>query len=161
MSKHFLWVYLPLIFSNVLHMWIVKKDYLSFLKVPVHEKLFGRNKTLRGFSVVSTLNLIFFSLISPAEAWIGAVLGMVYCLSELPNSWVKRRMGIPPGRKPNPGLSWNLLLDKSDSAIGVCTVYAWIAGLSFAEGFALFIPAVLIHFTVSGALVALKVKENL
>ena len=39
---------LPLLVGGILHMVAVKLDILPFLKIPLHERSFGKNKTYRG-----------------------------------------------------------------------------------------------------------------
>ena len=49
---------------------------------------------------------------------LGAVLGLGYCAGELPNSFVKRRLGIPPGGSGR-RLRWlQYLIDQTDSVAG-------------------------------------------
>ncbi|MBL7715797.1 MAG: hypothetical protein JNL01_10050 [Bdellovibrionales bacterium] len=171
MSKHFILTYLPLLLTNVLHMWMVKWDWLSPLKIPVNERLFGKNKTWRGIFLVAILNLLFFSAValafgywnelSPEAPVLGLSLGLAYSLSELPNSFLKRRLGIAPGQKSGPGLSWSVFSDRADSALGVCWVYCWMMNLDVTTGAILFFPALLVHLFFSAVLVALKVKEQI
>jgi len=97
-------------------------------------RLFGENKTLRGFVVmVPATGLSFWlwsSLIGPASwlwertpgqlAAVGLAAGLGFMLGELPNSALKRQLDIAPGEAPaNPWLKrFCLLLDRSDSILG-------------------------------------------
>jgi Phosphatidylserine synthase len=119
--------------GGVLHMIAVKKDWLPFLKIPVSRRLFGENKTIRGFILMPLFSLpgayLAYQLlggygrltISISETpWFvfGLLVGFVYVLFELPNSFVKRRMGIAPGDTPNKGRFLMMMVDNFDSSIG-------------------------------------------
>lgn len=121
----------PLIVSNALHMLAVKYDWLPFLKRTINIKVFGKNKTWRGFIVLPLFNGIltmlayhfFFSVQLSFQSFLfGYILGLVYMLSELPNSYFKRRQGIEPGES---GGFLFKLLDKSDSSFGVALATVW------------------------------------
>ncbi|MBP5679219.1 MAG: CDP-archaeol synthase, partial [Bacilli bacterium] len=84
------------------------------------QRIFGDNKTIKGFLGYLFFNIIFsvffgfifsvFSLNSynffyqnhlntfSLNLWIGFLLGLFYALFELPNSFLKRRLGIVPGK---------------------------------------------------------------
>ena len=97
----------PLICSNILHMILVKKNKLQAIAIPISIKLFGPNKTWRGFIMVIFINSCFQSLLNNIMSMqdgmtaigTGAALGLIYMLFELPNSWVKRQLGIQAGEK--------------------------------------------------------------
>ena len=98
---------IPGIIGNVAHMFVVKKDLLSFLAKPVSTALFGKNKTFRGFIflpvAIGTVCLLNSFLLGPfstdylSDFLIGVGLGLAYMLAELPNSFIKRKRGIAPG----------------------------------------------------------------
>ncbi len=165
--QHVLIVLLPLILSNVLHMLVVKYNYLKQLKYPVSKKLFGDNKTWRGVVVVPVSNAltlfclsILFQLSLKHAFLLGFILGLAYILFELPNSFIKRRLGIQPGAAFNyKGLSYSLI-DKMDSAFGVCLVYVLMGYIHYNYGILLFISSVLIHILMSKLLVAIKIKKS-
>jgi len=131
---------LPVATAGVIHMFAVKKDWLKDLKIPVARKLFGENKTWRGFVLMPLLSALTtlgcagffpFSLMEPVEILgIGWISGLAYVLAELPNSALKRKLGIAPGKLPE-GSSWRqklpfLILDQADSAIGCAIAYGWM-----------------------------------
>jgi hypothetical protein len=91
-------------------------------------RLFGANKTLRGALVMmiatGMCSLALFSAVSPYEpppafGWfgLGVVMGFGYIAAELPNSFVKRRLGIPPGASGGGRVQY--AIDQCDSVIGV------------------------------------------
>jgi len=131
----------PAVFAAVLHMIAVKHNWFAFLKIPLDlkhtfngKRIFGENKTFRGivvmvlFSIMSCYllgiiirlypelgiyNPFYFELYSPA--FYGLLFGLGYTIPELPNSFYKRQIDIPPGET---GSLMNLLIDQLDSVIG-------------------------------------------
>lgn len=168
METYLFHIFIPMIISNVLHMVLVKRDALPSLAVPIATKLFGPNKTWRGVIFVTLSNGIFFWLVNlflplfePLQAFsFGAFLGTVYMLFELPNSWFKRRMGIASGQKATKNAWFYMLLDKMDSAIGVCLACKFLFELTWAGTLQLFLLSVLLHISFSWLLVALGVKKR-
>lgn len=90
----------------------------------------------------------------------GAILGLAYMLFELPNSWIKRRLGIAPGEKAKRTTWIFTLLDKMDSSLGISLVSVLIFRLDFIETLQLFILAVLTHVFFSWLLVMIRVKKS-
>ena len=103
-------------------------------------RLFGDNKRVCGFMVLPPAAAMTFWLLgsfreslpgflaeglwplTPARyAGLGFLCGFAFMLAELPNSFLKRQLGIAPGRAPErPGLRVPvLLLDRFDSVLGV------------------------------------------
>jgi CDP-diacylglycerol--serine O-phosphatidyltransferase len=148
-------------------MLVVKNNYIKQLNYPISKKLFGVNKTWRGFVVVPFNNaLALFSLNMLLQLYLnnalvlGFILGLAYILFELPNSFIKRRLGIPPGAKFNyKGMSFSLI-DKMDSAFGVCLIYVLIGDIHYKYGILLFISSVLMHILISKLLVEIKIKKS-
>ena len=92
---------------------------------------------------------------------LGLILGLTYMFFELPNSYVKRLMGIPPGEKPARFGAGFTLLDKSDSTFGVCLVYSIFANFSFIAFAIMFFSAFCVHLSLSKVLVSLRLKDSL
>src|SRR5665647_2312658 len=102
MMVHFIGLFLPLVISNILHMVVVKKNLLAFLKIPINKVMFGQNKTWRGMIFVPLMNAFIHYFLNGQEPKLllyGAIYGLAYTLSELPNSWVKRRLNIRSGER--------------------------------------------------------------
>ena len=158
---------LPLILTNVLHMIIVKMDLFTMLKKPIWANGFGDNKTWRGVFVIVLLNMMFVYLISFSlklevehPFLIGFVLGMCYVLLELPNSYLKRRLGIASGESHPKHKSLFAMIDKTDSAFGVALGY-WLlghAGIGFA--IVIFLFNGMIHAILSFVLVKFGLKRH-
>lgn len=122
----------PLIFSGAVHMAVVKLDLFSMLRVPIHKQSFGANKTWRGvlvmplaaaFGVRVTSGLWPEQFAGWNSLYLGCLLGLAYAIAELPNSFIKRRLGIEPGKRPPRYTAWFTFADQADSAIACALVY--------------------------------------
>jgi CDP-archaeol synthase len=118
-----LYLLLPLLGGALVHGLCMKYDWLAFLKRPIDggrkwrgEPLFGHSKTWRGPVLVAAGSAAVFALQQQLlhglalfqrvelvdyaglpGAWFAAVAGAAAELSELPNSFTKRRLRISPG----------------------------------------------------------------
>jgi CDP-archaeol synthase len=168
MKELFIYIVVPLIISNVLHMVIVKKNIFSFLAIPVSTKLFGQNKTWRGFVIVPLLNAFLLLLINLLWPYlpnvraliIGFLLGIAYMLFELPNSYLKRRLGIAPGGKAADHRWLLMLIDKTDSSFGVSLFSYFLLDISWVQVLQLFLISVLTHILFSYLLVTIRIKKS-
>ncbi len=183
----FLWgAIIPLILSNILHMLVVKKNYLNFLNFPIHEKWFGENKTYRGFLIVPILNGLLFmilnwpggllrststqnfsiqnSLLNLDSIYvlflIGFIFGIFYVSFELPNSLIKRSLGIKAGESSQRGQLFFKALDKTDSAFGLSLFFGYLNNFNLQLMLTFFVIAVFLHVILSLLLVALKIKKK-
>jgi len=159
-----LYLQIPVVIGGVLHMVVVSRNYLPQLARPVWTRAFGVNKTWRGFVVVPALTALGALLLLPLEWWLGerspfagyslvfagAIAGLGYMLGELPNSLVKRRLGIAAGELPEQGKLITIAVDQLDSAVGVALAYLLWLGISL---------DVMAWYIVSFPLVALVVKN--
>lgn len=138
-----LYLTLPLVIGGSLHMAAVRADVLSVLTKPIHDRAFGANKTWRGAIVMPLATVLGVALAAalapflgtwllvrvPLEAALplGTLLGLAYIIAELPNSFLKRRLGILPGRAPDRHRQWFVLADQTDSVLGCVLVYGlWL-----------------------------------
>lgn len=158
----------PAIIGGSLHMLAVSKDWLSFLKIPVSERLFGSNKTIRGFVLMMLFSVIGALVLNGIiRLWqpdltvdilgmpfwlLGIVQGFGYALFELPNSFIKRRLGIQPGESPKRFKALFILMDQLDSGIGVALA-TWLV-------FAIPVPTA-VSIVLLSPMVALAVKRVL
>lgn len=161
-------VLLPLIISNSLHMWVVKKDYFTMLKRPIAQKIFGENKTWRGVMFVPLVNAIILVIITSifeldiAKPFlIGFLFGMGYIIFELPNSYLKRTLGIPPGEQGKSNRILFLIIDKTDSAFGVLVIYYSLGYCTWHLAILLFVFSSLTHLLISSVLLHFKLKKSL
>lgn len=164
-----LYLQIPIVFGGVWHMVAVKRHWLPSLCVPIAEPLFGRNKTWRGLLLVPMLTAVGALLLWPLE-WLqhsvsgGSLLaghnllllgisgGLGYVLAELPNSWMKRRLGIGPGETPDKGRLFFLAMDQIDSGIGAAIAYLIYPGIGLTAA---------VLYVLTFPLVALAVKRLL
>jgi hypothetical protein len=160
---------LPLVLSGGLHMAVVKLDLLTALKIPIHRGWFGKNKTWRGLLVMpatAALGVAVASVFWPEQfgAWnplvLGVILGLAYALAELPNSFVKRRLGIEPGKRPPRNAAWFALVDQADSAIGCALVYGWALGLTPGTVLLLIALGPAIHLMVNYNLYLMRLRKE-
>jgi hypothetical protein len=141
---------LPLLGGALVHGLCMKHGWLAFLARPVDRDrtwrgrpIFGHSKTFRGPICVAAGAAAGFALqqgplahcdavaaialVDPASLpwWVGGAAGAAAELSELPNSFVKRRLAIPPGgtaRGPLAALFY--LWDQLDLLLGYWLVLA-------------------------------------
>jgi len=164
---------LPLIVGGILHMVVVKTDALSYLKIPLHQSWFGANKTWRGIIVMPLLTMLGVALAKLLEqVWqlsflenyhwftLGLILGIGYVIPELPNSYIKRRMGITPGQMSEHSPWLFSIIDQADSVIGCVVVYAllgigewsiWLFLIFFGTG---------VHLLLNLILWSLRLRKN-
>ena len=114
------WLLLPLLAGALVHGLCMKHGWLAGLARPIDadvrwrgRPIFGHSKTFRGPVCVAAGAAAGFALqqallsrldalapLAPPDPlpwWLGAAAGAAAELSELPNSFVKRRLGIAPG----------------------------------------------------------------
>jgi phosphatidylserine synthase len=131
-------IIVPAIVGGSFHMIAVSKNLLPSLAIPVSTPLFGANKTLRGFVLMPAFSILGAFLVSGilslngceptinlgalSPLSLGGLVGLSYVLFELPNSFLKRRMGAEPGETPERLGPLFVLLDQSDSALGVAVM---------------------------------------
>jgi hypothetical protein len=159
----------PLVISGLLHMAIVKLNVLAILKTPIHQKWFGANKTWRGVLVVpltAVIGVMIASSVWPVEfrdwnpLYLGCLLGLAYVLFELPNSFIKRRAGIEPGKRPPRNAALFALADQADSAIGCALVYSLTLRLSLATFLLLIVIGPAVHAVVNFSLYLMRLRNE-
>lgn len=156
---------IPVVIGGVLHMMAVKKNCLPRLSMPVHTAMLGQNKTWRGVVLMPLFTVFGALCLWPAEIALGSravfgphlltaglVAGLGYILAELPNSLLKRRLGIAPGATPEKARWLFIMLDQLDSGIGVAIAYYLYPGLPL---------QVCLLFALSFPVTALVVKRLL
>mgnify|MGYP000908121375 CR=1 FL=1 len=167
---HGLLLFLPMVIGNVIHMVIVKKNWFAKLAIPISLPLFGANKTYRGFIVlpiisgcIAYFNSVLFDFITLSKSsifFIGFGLGMAYMLFELPNSYIKRKLGVVSGENSKKYSIVQKLIDKLDSLVGIFIFYYVAMPVTFKMIAVLFTAALIIHISVSYLLVVIKVKKS-
>jgi len=170
-SQHLYFFIIPMILANVSHMILVKKDWLASLCIPLASKALGANKTWRGFIVLPALSAVFVWLFS---FWRGPFLdthgydllagfgfGLVYLLAELPNSWVKRSLGIANGTHSKKYKGLQVFIDKSDSLVGMLIFYYALGQININDILLLFFIALGISLSISYILYSFKLKKSI
>ena len=165
------WLLLPIILGGVGNMVFVKLPILKSWRVPMDggkvlkdgKRLFGDNKTWKGFVGMAVLTSLFAGLVwqwNAAIAWpflSGAGLGFSYVLFELPNSFVKRRLGLKAGT--NGGIV-QTFFDQADSVIG-CALFLWATRAATWQAFLGFIVlGVFTHYVINLLLYFVKLKNQ-
>ena len=181
----------PAILSGILNMIWCKTGLLKPLKKPMDmgrnftdgRRIFGDNKTWKGFLGYLVFNTIFsviwgfvcssagidhlnFFYINHDNTLLfniltGFLIGCGYALFELPNSFLKRRLDITPG-KTTSGF-WKyffVFLDQADSVFG-CALVVW---LFYDLGIVLYLAYVLVgaltHIILNVLLYLAKLRKN-
>jgi hypothetical protein len=167
---------MPVVIAGILHMLAVKKDILPRIKIPIHASLLGRNKTYRGLLLMPTLtvcgtvilyavngflpNFIRLSLGFLQAVQLGILLGLAYALFELPNSFLKRRAGIPPGKSADKFTLPFRLLDLLDSTLGCLLVFHLFLKLEFTILILILVLGIAAHALTTNALYLLRIREE-
>lgn len=150
-----------------------------------NRRIFGNNKTWAGFcgmiffggifqviwgwacALFNQLYLLNQMYISSPNTWIfnfaaGTLFGFAYVLCELPNSFIKRRLDIVPGKTAN-GLKGMIffVVDQIDSLIGVVFVLSFICDITFAEYCLYILLGAFTHILINLILYMLKIRKNI
>jgi CDP-diglyceride synthetase len=127
---------LPLFFGLATHGLCIPFGALRAFARPISTSLFGANKTYRGILCVAIGTAVGFvvirpSLLEPTDArrlaLVGFCVGAAAMAAELPNSFLKRRLGIAPGSQARGarGAAFHVL-DQIDLVVGAWAVLAWL-----------------------------------
>lgn len=91
---------------------------------------------------------------------LAVALGLAYCLAELPNSFIKRRMGIKEGKTSERFKLFFTGLDLTDSAFGCFLVYKWLLPISWSIFWWAILLGAVIHLVFNLLLYQLKIRTN-
>ncbi len=141
-------VVLPIVAAGLAHQIVRARDLWPGLSRSLDEilfggrEVFGANKTLRGFVVVPVATGVGFVAVPGCAWWAGFAVGLAYVAGELPNSLLKRRLGISPGAQATRARPIFFVLDHVDSALACALVLRALgeewpaigAGLGLAPG---------------------------
>jgi hypothetical protein len=130
----------PLFLGFSVHGLCIRLGALRGFATPIKRQWFGENKTYRGVVCVALGTAVGFVVIDPAFlslgseqrttalALLGLLVGTAAMLAELPNSFLKRRMGIAPGTQAGGirGVAFHVL-DQIDVVFGAWAILAWVA----------------------------------
>lgn len=180
------------VIGGVLVMIWCKIHICDFLKKPIDggknlkdgERIFGDNKTFKGF-----IGYIVFNMVSNI-AWgylcslseymtshnfmyanhdntilfnmgVGALIGFAYALFELPNSFIKRRLHIVPG-KTIEGFKkiFFVFLDQADSVFGCVLVICFVHPMSIWMYFLYVLIGAATHILINVLLYVAHLRKN-
>ena len=172
-------MFLPVLGGALAHAPVLAGDLLRPLKRPLDggttfrgRRLFGDNKTWRGAMVIVLGVVVTTLLLSGWDWWwsklpaglrdagpllYGVLLGLGVVLGELPNSFLKRQLGVPPGAQSS------LLLTIYDQADFVLVVWLLLLPLwAMAWWQAVFVFAVVtaVHLVINVIGFAIGARET-
>ena len=185
---------LPIILAGVMNMVWCKVKVCDFLKKPIDfgknfpdgKRIFGDNKTFKGFVGMIFLGIIFsllWGFVSENNTFIyehnyfyrnyesspvyniltGALSGIAYALFELPNSFIKRRLDITPGKNDIKGLKkiFFIFFDQADSVFGCVLVVCIFCPLPIWYYFVYVIVGALTHIVFNMLLYFCHLRKNM
>lgn len=183
---------MPAILAGVATSAFCKSGLIDSLRLPMDggrtlrdgRRIFGEHKTWKGFfgyivfnaalgvlwgwvcksQALSARNL-FYALHENSALFnlrIGILEGLAYALFELPNSFMKRRLGIAPGKAPDGFLrGFFIFLDQADSVFGCVLVLCLFYPLSAGMYILYVMLGALTHIVFNMLLYALGVRRNM
>ena len=180
------------IIAGCLNMILCKLKILEKYNIPMDckknfidgKRIFGDNKTWKGFFGYIILNVLcsillgaiwnisnlngmnYFFLKLPNTIYsnlaIGILLGLGYSIFELPNSFLKRRLNIEPGKTPNRiNKIFLIFLDQADSVIGCCTVLSLFYQMTFGFYIMYILLGAFTHIVFNMVLYFLGLRKNM
>jgi CDP-diglyceride synthetase len=167
-----LWVFVPVLGAPVLHAPVLTFDLLPGLGRPLDfgatlggRRVFGDNKTWRGAIVMLVGVVAAAALLSlwpwywhhlpdgirDAGPWIyGVLLGLGVVLGELPNSFLKRRLGIAPGaQRRSLGGTLLSLYDQGDFVLAIWVLLLPIWTMSVGQAVVAFVVVTAVHLVIN------------
>ena len=174
---------IPVLLGGVSNMAFVKMPRLDRLKRPIDaglcaadgRRVLGDNKTWKGLVGMVVLTAAWSTVIDQAirgMGWplphapfdatlMGALFGLAYCLAELPNSFVKRRLAISPGKNGAGWLgSFFVLVDQTDSVLGCLLIAMVLVPIPWIDAIAIVACCSVLHLCVNRVLFHLKLKNQ-
>ena len=180
-----LYLIAPLLVAGAVHGPVIKRDLLPALARPLDfgrsfrgERILGSNKTWRGVLVTATVSVAVVSVqarldgVDPFRGlgvldyggarWlaIGLALGLAYNLAELPNSFAKRRLGIPPGGVSRRRAAVQYAVDQADSALGATLLLGVVLGWRWEPLLVVFAVGLALHVVVDRLFFLFGVKRR-
>lgn len=163
----------------------MKKPIDSGICIRDRKRLFGDNKTWKGFfgmMLGGAVLTILWGFACNANAYltahnylyatrentiiynaiIGIILGFAYAFFELPNSFIKRRLDIIPG-KTTDGFKkvFFIFMDQADSIFGCVLVVCFVYKMSIQFYFTYVLVGALTHIVLNILLYLVKLRKNM
>lgn len=141
-------------------------------------RVFGENKTTRGFVIMIPAAAAVFAaqsaMLAPPEAaglWplsvagyagLGAWAGFGFMAGELPNSFIKRRLGITPGTAAQTsfGTACQFAADRLDSGVGMLLAVSLVVPVPWPTWAAVLAIGPAIHWSFSLVMFHLGLKQR-
>lgn len=183
-----LFLILAFVLAGLLHSLWMKNRFSRALAIPLDggrlfrgRPILGENKTLRGFVVMIPAAALAFAAIAalislpqalpPATLWqltptgyaaLGAWAGFGFMAGELPNSFVKRQLGILPGQAPASRFTKAICftIDHVDSIVGMLAAVTLAVHTPWTTWLWVLILGPSIHLIFSWWLFRMGVKER-
>lgn len=181
MLKELILIIIPILLAGLTFIFYLKWNIFPFLNIPLDmgiringKRVFGENKTLKGPLFMSIFTVIYgfiiFGIVQYKQTMyidqlylIKALLiiGASYSLGELPNSFIKRQLGILPGLTPTKGLRHPFfrLFDTFDSLIIVGLLYFLFFHFSILSIIISILLGGMIHLLTDALMKSLKLKK--
>lgn len=176
------WLIFPVVTAGLIHVLVLKTNLLACLAIPLDSgrrwrgrRLLGANKTWRGVVVMTACTTSFTRLqwvvwpLNPhrklrhragSNLWVaGGLTGLSYCVAELPNSFVKRQAGIPPGARSQHLTRLHSVVDQTDSVVGCLLASRLLYGVPLGEMVVAGVAGTAIHLVVDRVLHLIGVKR--
>jgi hypothetical protein len=180
------WMIAPVLVAGIGQVVVLKLGLLDRLATPLdrgakwHDKaLLGPRKTWRGVVVMTLLSALvasaqavaagrsrYLRALSPFDyrrinpLLLGFGLGLGYCLAELPNSFVKRRLGIAPAGTTERWAWIQYVVDQSDSVVGCLVALRFFYKPSPMETSQAFAAGLALHVSVDLLMRAWGIKRR-
>jgi CDP-archaeol synthase len=170
------WAFLPTLGGALAHAPLLRYDLLPGLRVPLCAPLFGANKTVRGALAMAGGTLAATVALHRVEPYRerlppelreagglrhGALLGAAVVLGELPNSALKRRLGIDPGERAGTPAGVVLAIhDQADFVLGAWPLLAPVWRMRPSEVAEAFAVVAGVHMAVNLAGYALGARTS-
>ncbi len=169
---------MPVILGGIGNMIFVKTDFYKNHRKPIDngKNIFGNNKTWIGacsmiiqvtifqiilsYTPLNKYNLIYENNenVFKLNLIIGLLLGIFYIFFELPNSFIKRRLNIEPGKTKN----WiSYLIDQLDSIIGVTIILCFYTDMTILKFLGYITLGALTHALINLILYSVKIRKNI
>lgn len=173
----------PVILAAIFHMVVVSYNWGRQLTYPLDHyatfrghRIFGQNKTYRGLLVmifasiaityfyaflvqrspaIASLNLLTFELHSPL--FYGCLYGIGYVVGELPNSFMKRQLGISEGKSTR---FLQRLIDQLDSVVVILLLLIYTSNFTWTHFWVGMLFYGLLHLTINYGLFLLKLRKE-
>ncbi len=182
-----LFIILAFVFAGSAQTWWFKSPRSARFALPLDggrtfrgRRLFGANKTWKGFVVMVPATMIAFALLGatasalphagqglwpltvPQYALLGGSAALGFMLGELPNSFMKRQLGIAPGTAP--ARAWgrwlSFAVDRLDSIVGALLVMSLLVPMGWQVWLFVLGVGPAIHWLFNVALYVLGVKAR-